>query len=82
MSEFGDVYEIEFGPDRLPTTAVVKKEFQRKIIYNMSPLEVILPGLSFRFLISVLDLSGLKMKFLLNFAHHAYHLRFAFLRMV
>lgn len=42
LSDFGDVYEVEFGADQLPSSAFVKKEFQRKIIYNMSPLEVIL----------------------------------------
>ncbi|XP_059456309.1 methylesterase 17 [Corylus avellana] len=41
LSEFGDVYELQFGsgPDQAPTTALVKKEFQRKIIYHMSPRE-------------------------------------------
>ena len=42
LSDFGDVQEVEFGSDQLPISAIVKKEFQRKIIYNMSPLEVIL----------------------------------------
>lgn len=43
FSEFGDVYELGFGlgHDQPPTTAIVKKEFQRKLIYHMSPLEVI-----------------------------------------
>lgn len=39
LSDFGDVYEVEFGADQSPISAVIKKEFQRKIIYNMSPLE-------------------------------------------
>ncbi len=39
LSDFGDVQEVEFGSDQLPISAIVKKEFQRKIIYNMSPLE-------------------------------------------
>ncbi|KAA8539713.1 hypothetical protein F0562_026405 [Nyssa sinensis] len=41
LSEFGDVYDLEFGlgHDQPPTSAIVKKEFQRKIIYHMSPQE-------------------------------------------
>ncbi|KAF8397096.1 hypothetical protein HHK36_016003 [Tetracentron sinense] len=41
LSEFGDVYDLGFGlgSDQPPTSAVVKKEFQRKIIYHMSPQE-------------------------------------------
>ncbi|XP_028778871.1 methylesterase 17 [Neltuma alba] len=41
ISEFGDVYELGFGlgKDKPPTSAVVKKEFQRKIIYHLSPHE-------------------------------------------
>ncbi|XP_031278857.1 methylesterase 17-like [Pistacia vera] len=41
LSEFGDVYELGFGlgGDQPPTSAIVKKEFQRKIIYQKSPLE-------------------------------------------
>ncbi|KAK7282450.1 hypothetical protein RIF29_11232 [Crotalaria pallida] len=41
LSEFGDVYELGFGlgHDKPPTSAVVKKELQRKIIYHMSPHE-------------------------------------------
>ncbi|OVA13706.1 hypothetical protein BVC80_1767g29 [Macleaya cordata] len=41
LSDYGDVYDLGFGlgPDQPPTSAVTKKEFQRKIIYNMSPLE-------------------------------------------
>lgn len=41
LSEFGDVYELGFGlgTDKPPTSAVVKKEFQRKIIYHLSPHE-------------------------------------------
>lgn len=44
LSEFGDVYELGFGqgPNQPPTSALVKKEFQRKIIYHMSPPEVLL----------------------------------------
>ncbi|KAG2724033.1 hypothetical protein I3760_02G199600 [Carya illinoinensis] len=41
LSEFGDVYELGFGlgPDQHPTSALVKQEFQRKIIYHLSPRE-------------------------------------------
>ncbi|XP_028796168.1 methylesterase 17-like [Neltuma alba] len=41
LSEFGDVYELGFGQgqDEPPTSVLVKKEFQRKIIYHMSPYE-------------------------------------------
>lgn len=41
LSSFGDVYELGFGlgPDQPPTSAIVKKEFQRKIIYQLSPQE-------------------------------------------
>ncbi|PSR93273.1 Methylesterase [Actinidia chinensis var. chinensis] len=41
LSHFGDVYELGFGlgPDQPPTSALVKKEFQRKIIYPLSPQE-------------------------------------------
>ncbi|CAJ1970563.1 unnamed protein product [Sphenostylis stenocarpa] len=41
LSEFGDVYQLGFGlgQDKPPTSALVKKEFQRKIIYPLSPHE-------------------------------------------
>ncbi|KAK3022379.1 hypothetical protein RJ639_047353 [Escallonia herrerae] len=41
LSEFGNAYDLEFGlgADEPPTTAVVKKELQRKIIYHTSPQE-------------------------------------------
>ncbi|XP_044508904.1 methylesterase 17-like [Mangifera indica] len=41
LSQFGDVYEFGFGlgGDQPPTSAIVKEEFQRKIIYQMSPPE-------------------------------------------
>ncbi|CAN6569109.1 unnamed protein product [Malus baccata var. baccata] len=41
LSEFGDVYELGFGlgSDKPPTSAIVKKEFQRKILYQLSPQE-------------------------------------------
>lgn len=42
LSEFGDIYELGFGlgSNKPPTSAMIKKEFQRKIIYQMSPQEV------------------------------------------
>ncbi|PWA53597.1 alpha/Beta hydrolase fold protein [Artemisia annua] len=41
LSEFGDAYDLEFGlgVDKPPTSAIVKKELQREIIYHMSPHE-------------------------------------------
>ncbi|XP_022134269.1 methylesterase 17 [Momordica charantia] len=41
LSEFGDVYDLEFGlgSQQPPTTAIIKREFQRKICYHMSPHE-------------------------------------------
>ncbi|XP_057442375.1 methylesterase 17-like isoform X1 [Lotus japonicus] len=41
LSEFGDVYQLGFGlgRDKPPTSALVKKELQRKIIYPLSPHE-------------------------------------------
>lgn len=41
LSEFGEAYEFGFGMgrDQPPTTAIIKKELQRKILYQMSPLE-------------------------------------------
>ncbi|PWA98314.1 hypothetical protein CTI12_AA021270 [Artemisia annua] len=41
VSEYGDVYDLEFGlgPDKPPTSAIVKKELQQKVIYHMSPQE-------------------------------------------
>uniref|UniRef100_A0A803P006 Uncharacterized protein n=1 Tax=Cannabis sativa TaxID=3483 RepID=A0A803P006_CANSA len=41
LSEFGDVYDLGFGlgNDKPPTSAIIKKEFQRKISYHMSPQE-------------------------------------------
>ncbi|KAF6143022.1 hypothetical protein GIB67_041090 [Kingdonia uniflora] len=42
LSEFGEnIYDFEFGmgQDQPPTSTVIKKEFQREIIYQMSPLE-------------------------------------------
>uniref|UniRef100_A0A7N0THQ2 AB hydrolase-1 domain-containing protein n=1 Tax=Kalanchoe fedtschenkoi TaxID=63787 RepID=A0A7N0THQ2_KALFE len=41
LSKYGDVYNLGFGngAEHPPTSALVKKEFQRKIIYHMSPHE-------------------------------------------
>ncbi|PIA59690.1 hypothetical protein AQUCO_00400527v1, partial [Aquilegia coerulea] len=41
LSEFGDVYDLGFGlgTQQPPTSSVIKKKLQRKIIYQMSPLE-------------------------------------------
>ncbi|KAF2305787.1 hypothetical protein GH714_008186 [Hevea brasiliensis] len=41
LSSFSDVYELGFGLgcDQPPTSAIIKKEFQRQIIYQMSPQE-------------------------------------------
>ncbi|XP_009777586.1 methylesterase 17 [Nicotiana sylvestris] len=44
LSEFGepiDVYDMGFGlgPEQPPSSAVIKRSLQRKIIYQMSPLE-------------------------------------------
>ncbi|KAK1388412.1 Methylesterase 17 [Heracleum sosnowskyi] len=41
LSDFGDAYDVEFGlgKDQPPTSAMVKKNLQRKIIYHMSPNE-------------------------------------------
>lgn len=42
LSEFGDVYQLGFGlgNDKPPTSALIKKEFQREVIFNLSPNEV------------------------------------------
>ncbi|XP_071707714.1 methylesterase 17 [Rutidosis leptorrhynchoides] len=41
LSEFGDVYDLEFGlgSDQPPTSAIIKKEFQHNLLYHMSPPE-------------------------------------------
>ncbi|XP_030534322.1 methylesterase 17 isoform X1 [Rhodamnia argentea] len=41
LSGFGDVHDLTFGlgPDKPPTSTTMKQEFQRSIIYQMSPLE-------------------------------------------
>ncbi|KAJ0975473.1 hypothetical protein J5N97_017438 [Dioscorea zingiberensis] len=41
LSEYGDVYELQFGlvPDNPPTSVALKKEFQRMILYQLSPKE-------------------------------------------
>jgi hypothetical protein len=44
LSSFGNVNEIEYGmgPDEPPTSVKIKEQFQRQILYNMSPKEVII----------------------------------------
>ncbi|KAJ0263762.1 Methylesterase 17 [Hirschfeldia incana] len=39
LSEHGDVYELGFGlgTENPPTSALIKQEFQRKLLYHMSP---------------------------------------------
>ncbi|XP_042475203.1 methylesterase 17-like [Macadamia integrifolia] len=37
--DLSDELEIVLGPDQLPTSCFLKKEFQRKLMYNLSPLE-------------------------------------------
>ncbi|CAH8260053.1 unnamed protein product [Arabidopsis lyrata] len=39
LSEHGDVYELGFGlgPENPPTSAIIKHEFRRKLLYHMSP---------------------------------------------
>ncbi|CAL5204197.1 unnamed protein product [Lathyrus oleraceus] len=41
LSEFGDVYELGFGlgQDKPPTSALIKKQLQRKILYPLTPHE-------------------------------------------
>ncbi|KAL7587797.1 hypothetical protein Lser_V15G36069 [Lactuca serriola] len=41
LSEYGDAYDLEFGlgVNQPPTSAIIKKELQRKILYQMSPPE-------------------------------------------
>ncbi|KAJ4834196.1 Methylesterase 17 [Turnera subulata] len=41
LSSFGDIYELGFGlgPNQPPTSALIKKEFQPKILYQLSPPE-------------------------------------------
>ncbi|XP_065872362.1 methylesterase 17 [Euphorbia lathyris] len=41
LTSFGEVYELGFGMgcDGPPTSAIVKKQFQRQIIYQLSPPE-------------------------------------------
>ncbi|KAL3732482.1 hypothetical protein ACJRO7_029190 [Eucalyptus globulus] len=50
LSGFGDVNDLTFGlgPDKPPTSAIIKQEFQRNIIYHMSPLEVSPTSFMFR----------------------------------
>ena len=42
LSEHGDVYELGFGlgPEHPPTSALIKPEYRRKLLYHMSPQQV------------------------------------------
>lgn len=42
LSEHGDVYELGFGlgPKHPPTSALIKPEYRRKLLYHMSPQQV------------------------------------------
>lgn len=42
LSSYGDIDEKEygFGTDQPPTSVLMKEQFQRQIMYNMSPIEV------------------------------------------
>jgi hypothetical protein len=44
LSSYGNVSEIEYGmgPDEAPTSVIMKEQFRRQILYNMSPKEVII----------------------------------------
>ncbi|XP_058207412.1 methylesterase 17-like isoform X1 [Rhododendron vialii] len=46
LSEFGDAYDYGYGygPDKPPTSALLKKEFHRDLIYQLSPPEVLIPN--------------------------------------
>ncbi|XP_020596804.1 methylesterase 17 isoform X2 [Phalaenopsis equestris] len=41
LSEYGDVYSMEFslGRDKPPTSLAFREEFQRKLLYQLSPIE-------------------------------------------
>ncbi|CAO2816061.1 unnamed protein product [Amaranthus hypochondriacus] len=41
LSEFGEAYDLRFalGTDQPPTSFIIKKELQRQLLYQMSPLE-------------------------------------------
>ncbi|KAG5558183.1 hypothetical protein RHGRI_008190 [Rhododendron griersonianum] len=43
LSEFGDPYDYGYGygPDKPPTSALLKKEFHRDLIYQLSPPEAL-----------------------------------------
>ena len=43
LSEYGEISEVTygFGPDQPPTSSTIKPQFQRQILYNMSPIQVI-----------------------------------------
>ncbi|KAJ7959948.1 Methylesterase 17 [Quillaja saponaria] len=41
ISEYGDISELEYmlGPDKPPTSVIIEQQFQRNILYHMSPME-------------------------------------------
>ena len=50
LSEHGDVYELGFGlgPENPPTSALIKPEFRRKLLYHMTPQQVSLSFISYK----------------------------------
>lgn len=47
-----DMFELEYalGPDKFPTSIMVKKEYQRELYYHMSPVEVSIENIKIFFL--------------------------------
>lgn len=50
LSEHGDVYELGFGlgPENPPTSALIRPEFRRELLYHMSPQQVYLYFISYK----------------------------------
>lgn len=42
VSEYGEIADLEYGMglDEPPTSVIIKEEFQKRILYQMSPKEV------------------------------------------
>jgi hypothetical protein len=42
VSEYGEVADLEYGMglDQPPTSIIIKEEFQKRLLYHMSPKEV------------------------------------------
>lgn len=42
VSEYGEIADLEYGMglDEPPTSVIIKEEFQKQILYQMSPKEV------------------------------------------